>query len=101
LTEIPLAGERRFHDQTPMDQATVERILRSISFIGPAMNQTRFAALRARVQALPEAPVWARTFVLRSGRRALSRGGELHRSAHDVRGPVAAAAAGRYADRFR
>jgi SAM-dependent methyltransferase len=70
LTDIPLTGERRFADQTPIDHDTLERILRSISFIGPAMNVARFAALRERVHALPEAPVWARTFVLRSGRRA-------------------------------
>jgi ubiquinone/menaquinone biosynthesis C-methylase UbiE len=69
LTGVPLGTERRFHDETPLAPATLERILRSISFIGPAMNQARFDAFRARVQALPDPPVWARTFVLRSGRR--------------------------------
>ncbi len=69
LAEVPLTNERRFHDETPIDHDTLELILRSISFIGPAMNVARFAALRERVHALPEAPVWARTFVLRSGRR--------------------------------
>jgi len=73
LSEVPLTDERRFHDETPVDHATLERILRSISFIGPAMHQARFAAFRARVHALPEAPVWARTFVLRSGHRAAAR----------------------------
>ena len=29
----------------------------------------RFAAFRARIHALPDPPVWARTFVLRAGRR--------------------------------
>jgi hypothetical protein len=33
------------------------------------MNPTRFAAFRARVHALPDPPVWARTFVLRAGQR--------------------------------
>ena len=70
LSEVPLTDERRFHDETPIDHATLERILRSISFIGPAMHPARFAAFRRRVHALPDAPVWARTFVLRSGRRA-------------------------------
>ena len=70
LSGVPLTNERRFHDETPIDHATLERILRSISFIGPAMNPARFAAFRARVHALPVAPVWARTFVLRSGHRA-------------------------------
>ncbi len=70
LSGVPLTDERRFHDQTPIDHPTLERILRSISFIGPAMNVARFAALRERVHALPDPPAWARTFVLRSGRRA-------------------------------
>jgi SAM-dependent methyltransferase len=69
LAGVPLTIERRFHDETPIDHPTLERILRSISFIGPAMNQARFDAFRARVWALPEAPVWARTFVLRAGQR--------------------------------
>jgi SAM-dependent methyltransferase len=70
LSGVPLTDERRFHDQTPIDHPTLERILRSISFIGPAMNVARFTALRERVHALPDPPAWARTFVLRSGRRA-------------------------------
>ena len=73
LTGVSLTDERRFHDETPMDHATLECILRSISFIGPAMHEARFAALRRRVQALPDPPVWARTFVLRSGRRERHR----------------------------
>ena len=73
LSGVALTNERRFHDETPIDHATLERILRSISSIGPAMNPARFAAFRARVHALPDAPVWARTFVLRSGHRAAAR----------------------------
>jgi SAM-dependent methyltransferase len=73
LSGVPLTDERRFDDDTPVDHPTLERILRSISFIGPAMNAARFAALRERVHALPEAPSWARTFVLRSGRRMMPR----------------------------
>jgi len=73
LSGVPLTDERRFHDETAIDHPTLERILRSISFIGPAMNVARFSALRERVHALPEAPSWARTFVLRSGRLESSR----------------------------
>jgi SAM-dependent methyltransferase len=69
MTNVSFAPPRRFHDETAVDHATLERILRSISFIGPAMNPARFAAFRARVHALPEPPVWARTFTLRAGRR--------------------------------
>jgi len=70
VTGVKLARERRFHDETPIDPETLDRILRSISFIGPAMNPARFAAFRARVHALPGRPAWARTFTLRVGRRA-------------------------------
>jgi SAM-dependent methyltransferase len=69
LTGAKLTRERRFHDETPVDRDTLERILRSISFIGPAMNPARFAAFLARVHALPGRPAWARTFALRAGRR--------------------------------
>ena len=69
ITGVRLASTRRFHDETPVDPDTLERILRSISFIGPAMNPARFAAFRARVHALPGRPTWARTFTLRAGRR--------------------------------
>jgi hypothetical protein len=71
--EAPLADERVFHDETPVDRETLERILRSISFIGPAMHEGRFAAFRRRVHALPGPAVWARAFTLRAGRRAAHR----------------------------
>jgi ubiquinone/menaquinone biosynthesis C-methylase UbiE len=73
--EVPFAEERTFHDETPVDRATLERLLRSISFIGPAMHVGRFAAFRARVHALPGPPVWARTITLRAGVRARRREG--------------------------
>ncbi|MEO7670291.1 MAG: class I SAM-dependent methyltransferase [Polyangia bacterium] len=69
ITRVALTDERRFQDDTPVDHATLDRILRSISFIGPAMHAQRFADFRARVHALPDKPSWARSFVLRSGRR--------------------------------
>jgi ubiquinone/menaquinone biosynthesis C-methylase UbiE len=69
IAGIRFAHARQFHDETPVDGGTLERILRSISFIGPAMNPTRFAAFRARVHAIPGRPTWARTFTLRAGRR--------------------------------
>jgi ubiquinone/menaquinone biosynthesis C-methylase UbiE len=59
----------RFQDETPVDLSTLERILRSISFVGPAMNAARFAAFRERIEALPGPRVWARTFTLHTGRR--------------------------------
>jgi ubiquinone/menaquinone biosynthesis C-methylase UbiE len=74
-TEVPLTTARVFHDETPVDAATLERILRSISFVGPAMNAERFAAFRARVHALPGPAVWARTLTLRAGTRVERREG--------------------------
>ena len=68
ITGIRFGTKRRFHDETPVDSYTLERILRSISFIGPAMNPARFAAFRARVHALPGRPTWARAFTLHAGR---------------------------------
>jgi len=71
--EAPLDDERVFQDDTPVDRETLERILRSISFIGPAMHEGRFAAFRRRVHALPGPAVWSRTFTLRAGRRPRRR----------------------------
>ena len=56
LTEVPLTDERRFHDETPIDHATLKSILRSISFIGPTIHPTRFAAFRRHIHTLPNAP---------------------------------------------
>jgi SAM-dependent methyltransferase len=69
VTRVPLTVEQRFHDETPVDRATLDSILRSISFIGPAMHAARFDEFRARIHSLADPPVWARTFVLRAGRR--------------------------------
>jgi ubiquinone/menaquinone biosynthesis C-methylase UbiE len=70
MTGIRFVRARQFHDETLLDCQTLERILRSISFIGPALNPARFAAFRARVHALSGQPTWARTFTLRAGRRS-------------------------------
>jgi SAM-dependent methyltransferase len=69
VSRIRLEQEQRFSDETPVDEETLEQILASISFIGPAMNRERFAAFRQRIRALGGPRVWARTFTLRSGRR--------------------------------
>jgi ubiquinone/menaquinone biosynthesis C-methylase UbiE len=73
LSGVRLTRKHRYQDETPVDGATLERILRSISFIGPAMNPTRFATFCARVSALPGRPAWARTFTLRAGHRTGAR----------------------------
>lgn len=73
LSGVRFSREAHFHDETVVDGETLERILRSISFIGPAMNPARFAAFRAHVHALPGPPAWARTFTLRAGSRSQRR----------------------------
>jgi SAM-dependent methyltransferase len=90
VTRVPLAETRLFRDATPVSATRLDAILRSISFIGPAMNPTRFAAFRARVHNIAEAPVWARTFTLRWGHRAPSRRSLLRERARSRRAREAA-----------
>ncbi len=52
-----------------VDEATLYGILGSISFIGPAMNATRAAAFRERVNAIPHPRRWARRVCLYMARR--------------------------------
>ena len=58
-----------FEDEAPVTRARLEQILRSISFIGPAMNNERFARFCRRLRALPGEPVWARSLTLFTGQR--------------------------------
>lgn len=70
LAHVTLDRQEQFSESVAVDHDTLERILMSISFIGPAMNAQRFAKFRDAVRAIDDAPVWARTFTLRSGARA-------------------------------
>jgi ubiquinone/menaquinone biosynthesis C-methylase UbiE len=76
LARAEAMGEVQFTDAQSVDPATLERILRSISFIGPAMSPARFETFRAAVHALPGPPLWTRTLTLRRYARPtpLSRG---------------------------
>lgn len=69
LACVEPTGVARFGDETHVDFETLERLLRSVSFIGPALNPERFAAFRARLRALPEPWLWSRVLTLHSGRR--------------------------------
>jgi len=73
LAGIPLSRRTVFEDSTPVDAERLLCILRSVSFIGPAMNSTRFTRFRGRVLSTPGPRVWSRTLTLHAGRR--SRGG--------------------------
>ena len=67
VAKIPLLHERRFFDETPLLPGELERVLASISFIGPAMNPERTQRFREQLHAIAIPPVWARTFTLRYG----------------------------------
>jgi ubiquinone/menaquinone biosynthesis C-methylase UbiE len=70
LSGVPLEVVATHHDETAVDAEQLEHILRSISFIGPAMNAARFAVFRERVRALEGPRAWARTFTVHAARRA-------------------------------
>lgn len=75
LTQIgSLAGlrwdpPRRLLQRTPLDRTRLVTILRSISFIGPAMSPQLFSSFRKDVERLPGEPEWTRRIELRLGRR--------------------------------
>jgi ubiquinone/menaquinone biosynthesis C-methylase UbiE len=71
LARVPFRPARVFEDATELTAETLERVVRSLSFVGPAMNVERFGAFRERIFALTERPVWARRFMLHAGRKAL------------------------------
>jgi ubiquinone/menaquinone biosynthesis C-methylase UbiE len=66
VANLSLQPARTFADHTPLTAAELVRVVRSISFIGPAMNEARFAAFAERLLALPGS-VWARSFTLHVG----------------------------------
>lgn len=70
VARLEPAHSYELRDETLVDAATLERILRSISFIGPAMNAQRFADFRARVHAISAPPRWARRFSVQIARRS-------------------------------
>jgi ubiquinone/menaquinone biosynthesis C-methylase UbiE len=73
LADVRLNQEWTFQDETPVDLPTLLRILKSVSFIGPAMSPARFSVFWHSVQAIPQAAVWARTFTVYAGRRRTTR----------------------------
>lgn len=60
VANVRLEEERQFRDEREVEPEMLERILRSISFIGPAMNTERFEAFRSKVRDLGS-PSWARS----------------------------------------
>jgi len=58
LSGAPLALDGQLELALPVDRAHIETLLRSISFIGPAMQGARFEAFRSRVHAIEHPPRW-------------------------------------------
>lgn len=69
LTGVKLHDAETYEHEQLVPIAQVERILGSISFIGPAMNAARFEAFCAGLRAIPHEPVWHTTLKLWTGRR--------------------------------
>ncbi len=69
VAAVDLTNTLEVSDETPVSPEQLERILCSVSFVGPAMNQVRYAEFRQRLHAIPGDRVWARRFLLQSGRR--------------------------------
>jgi SAM-dependent methyltransferase len=61
---VGLGAPRTFDDHTEIDEAQLLAILRSISFIGPAMNSERSARFADAVSAIAGPRVWSRRFTL-------------------------------------
>lgn len=69
LGNFQMSEDRVLYDATPLDDPTLERLLRTVSFVGPAMAGARFERLREQVAEIPHARLWSRSFTLRIGRR--------------------------------
>jgi len=69
LAGVTFEAPQAFVDANELDAAQLERIVQTISFIGPAMNEARFSRFVARIRALPE-PIWGRAFTMSCGRRS-------------------------------
>jgi len=80
LVGVQWIEDRLIYDENPLDLESLVRVLRSVSFIGPAMERARFDTLRDRVAAIPYPRVWARTFGLRIGYRKVGSGSNAHSS---------------------
>lgn len=61
---MALPAAQRFTQSLSVTFEHLDELLRSISFIGPAMNAARFHAFQTRVRNIAHPPVWSRTFTL-------------------------------------
>jgi ubiquinone/menaquinone biosynthesis C-methylase UbiE len=69
LCGVRLEAPRTFSDDTPLDPSGLQRLLRSISFLGPALNAARWATFVADVERHEGPRVWSRYVTLHAGSR--------------------------------
>lgn len=69
LCGVEITLEACFESRMALDERRLERILGSISFLGPAMNEQRFTAFLQRARGIPGPAVWETVVRLSAGRR--------------------------------
>lgn len=67
---VALGPPRRILDETSMSLEELQRVLASISFLGPALSPERATVFAKRLEALPGPRVWSRAITLHAGRRS-------------------------------
>lgn len=69
LAQSTLRARHEFEDAQELDLEALENVLRTLSFVGPAMNAELFERLRAGLSRLPEPRVFARRITLEIAQR--------------------------------
>lgn len=71
-TGAALVEQAQLEQAVTLDEVRLEAVLRSISYVGPALGEARLQALLADVRALAQVhvPEWARVITLRWARRS-------------------------------
>ena len=72
LCGVSLTLTQTFDSQVRLDQAQLEQLLGSISFVGPAMNPERWQRLCAQIRAIPHPVCWHTQLQLHAGLRGRS-----------------------------
>jgi SAM-dependent methyltransferase len=70
---LPALAEERFDDEVRLEPARLDAVLRSLSYVGPALGPARLAEVLAEARRLAAAhggAAWRREIALRWGRRA-------------------------------
>jgi ubiquinone/menaquinone biosynthesis C-methylase UbiE len=74
VARIALTQQCLYEEELPVSFGQLQRILSTISFIGPAMNEQRRTAFYERIRSIPLPPQWGRRMTLNWGFKTGSRG---------------------------